>query len=92
MSPDRRKRSNYKALASDSTMKVLHKNCHLGVTRATMNGRINMKDICLYISEMDEVLKDADAMHHIYNDLSKEVKEKEAARYSDLKKEFGIES
>ena len=41
---------------------------------------------------MDEVLKDADAMHHIYNDLSKEVKEKEAARYTDLKKEFGIEA
>ena len=41
---------------------------------------------------MDEVLKDADVMHHIYNDLSKEVKEKEAARYADLKKEFGIEA
>ena len=40
---------------------------------------------------MDEVLKDADAMHHIYNDLSKEVKEKEAARYINLRKEFGIE-
>jgi uncharacterized protein len=42
-------------------------------------------------SPMDEVLKDADVMHHIYNDLSKEVKEKEAARYANLKKEFGIE-
>ena len=42
-------------------------------------------------SPMDEVLKDADAMHHIYNDLSKEVKEKEAARYASLKKEFGVE-
>ena len=41
-------------------------------------------------SEADEVLKDADAMHHIYNDLSKPVKEKEAARYAALKKEFGI--
>ena len=40
---------------------------------------------------MDEVLKDADAMHHIYNDLSKEVKEKEVSRYTNLKKEFGIE-
>ena len=39
---------------------------------------------------MDEILKDADAMHHIYNDLSKEVKEKEAARYSKLKAELGI--
>ncbi len=39
---------------------------------------------------MDEILKDADAMHHIYNDLSKEVKEKEAARYAKLKDELGI--
>ena len=39
---------------------------------------------------MDEILKDADAMHHIYNDLSKEVKEKEAARYEKLKAELGI--
>nr|MCR5106877.1 metal-dependent phosphohydrolase [Lachnospiraceae bacterium] len=42
-------------------------------------------------SPMDEVLKDADAMHHIYNDLTKAVKEKEAARYEMLKDEFGIE-
>ena len=41
-------------------------------------------------SPTDEVLKDADVMHHIYNDLSKPVKEKEAARYAALKKEFGI--
>ena len=41
-------------------------------------------------SPMDEVLKDADAMHHIYNDLSKEVKEREAVRYERLKKELGI--
>ena len=40
---------------------------------------------------MDEILKDADTMHHIYNDLSKEVKEKEAARYANMKKELGIE-
>ena len=39
---------------------------------------------------MDEILKDADAMHHIYNDLSKDVKEKEAARYEKLKAELGI--
>ncbi len=39
---------------------------------------------------MDEILKDADAMHHIYNDLSKEVKEKEAARYEKLRAELGI--
>ena len=41
-------------------------------------------------SPMDEILKDADAMHHIYSDLSKEVKEKEAARYDKLKGELGM--
>ncbi len=39
---------------------------------------------------MDEILKDADAMHHIYNDLSREVKEKEADRYRKIKTELGI--
>ncbi len=41
-------------------------------------------------SPMDEILKDADVMHHVYNDLSKEVKEKEAARYAKLKDELVI--
>ena len=41
-------------------------------------------------SPMDEVLKDADAMHHIYNDLSKDVKEKELARYEKIREELGI--
>ncbi len=41
-------------------------------------------------SPMDEILKDADVMHHVYNDLSKEVKEKETARYAKLKDELGI--
>ncbi len=41
-------------------------------------------------SPMDEVLKDADAMHHIMNDLSKPIKEKEQARYKNLCKEFGL--
>ena len=39
---------------------------------------------------VDEILKDADAMHHIYNDLSREVKEKEADRYRKIKTELGI--
>ncbi|MCR4667248.1 MAG: HD domain-containing protein [Desulfovibrio sp.] len=39
---------------------------------------------------LDEVLKDADVMHHTMNDLSKAVKEKEAARYSALRQEFGL--
>ncbi len=41
-------------------------------------------------SPMDEVLKDADAMHHIMNDLSKQIKEKEQARYKNLCQEFGL--
>ncbi len=39
---------------------------------------------------MDEVLKDADAMHHIMNDLSKPIKEKEQARFEKLCEEFGM--
>jgi len=39
---------------------------------------------------LEEVLKDADVMHHCMNDLSKAVKDKEAARYAALRKEFGL--
>ncbi len=39
---------------------------------------------------MDEVLKDADVIHHCMNDLSKAVKEKEKSRYEALCKEFGM--
>lgn len=39
---------------------------------------------------MDEVLKDADVIHHCMNDLSKEVKEKEQARFEKLCAEFGM--
>ena len=41
-------------------------------------------------SPMDEVLKDADVMHHVMNDLSKPIKEKEQLRYDNLCKEFGL--
>ena len=41
-------------------------------------------------SPMDEVLKDADVVHHCMNDLSKEVKEKEKARYESICREFGL--
>ena len=41
-------------------------------------------------SAMDEVLKDADVIHHVMNDLSKAVKEKEQERYDRLCKEFGM--
>ena len=39
---------------------------------------------------MDEVLKDADVIHHCMNDLSKPIKEKEQARYDKLCEEFGM--
>lgn len=39
---------------------------------------------------MDEVLKDADVIHHCMNDLSKPVKEKEQERFDKLCAEFGM--
>ena len=39
---------------------------------------------------MDEMLKDADVIHHCMNDLSKPIKEKEQARYDKLCAEFGM--
>ena len=41
-------------------------------------------------SPMDEVLKDADVIHHCMNDLSKGIKEKEQARFDRLCAEFGM--
>ena len=41
-------------------------------------------------SPMDEVLKDADVIHHCVNDLSKPIKEKEQTRFDNLMKEFGV--
>jgi predicted hydrolase (HD superfamily) len=41
-------------------------------------------------SPMDEVLKDADAIHHCMNDLSKPIKDKEKARFEKLCDEFGM--
>lgn len=40
--------------------------------------------------QMDEVLKDADVIHHCMNDLSKPVKKKEQARFEKLCVEFGM--
>lgn len=39
---------------------------------------------------MDEVLKDADVIHHCMNDMSKQIKEKEQARFDKLCAEFGL--
>ena len=41
---------------------------------------------------MEELLKDADVVHHCMNDLSKAVKEKEKARFESLCKEFDMEA
>ena len=41
-------------------------------------------------SPMDEVLKDADVIHHCMNDMSKQIKEKEQARFDKLCAEFGM--
>ena len=41
-------------------------------------------------SPMDEVLKDADVIHHCMNDMSKQIKEKEQARFDKLCAEFGL--
>lgn len=40
---------------------------------------------------MEELLKDADVVHHCMNDLSKAVKEREKVRFENLCKEFGME-
>ena len=41
-------------------------------------------------SPMDEILKDADVIHHCLGDPTKEVKEHEKARYARLCQEFGL--
>ena len=41
---------------------------------------------------MDELLKDADVIHHTLNDTAKPIKEKEQARYDRIMQEFGIKS
>ncbi len=39
---------------------------------------------------MDELLKDADVIHHTMNDMSKPIKEKEQARYEAICAELGL--
>ena len=39
--------------------------------------------------EMEELLKDADVLHHCFNDPSKPVKEKEQKRFEALNRELG---
>ncbi|MBR1675385.1 MAG: hypothetical protein IJ703_10570 [Eubacterium sp.] len=42
-------------------------------------------------SPMDELLMDADVIHHTLNDTAKPVKEKEQARYDKIMKELGMD-
>ena len=39
---------------------------------------------------MDELLKDADVIHHTMNDSSKAIKEKEQARYNSIINELSL--
>ena len=41
-------------------------------------------------SPMDELLKDADVIHHTMNDASKAIKEKEQERYDRISAELGL--
>ncbi len=41
-------------------------------------------------SPMDEILKDADVIHHCLGDPTKEIKPHELERYNSLSKEFGF--
>lgn len=47
-------------------------------------------DKLLIDQSMDEILKDADVIHHCMNDLSKPIKDKEKARFARLCEEFGM--
>lgn len=40
---------------------------------------------------MEELLKDADVIHHCMNDISKRIKDKEKARFAALCTEFGLQ-
>ncbi len=65
----------------------------LGLTTAEENEHIcqaiyNHDDKLNVHGPIDEVLKDADVMHHCMNDLEKPVSEKEKARFAALKAEL----
>ena len=47
-------------------------------------------DKLLIDQSMDEILKDADVIHHCMNDLSKPIKDKEKERFARLCEEFGM--
>ena len=49
-----------------------------------------LKELRKYVDEELNKMKDANVIHHCMNDLSKEIKEKEQARFDKLCEEFGI--
>ena len=65
-----------------------------GKVAAGKTGKVKVKKGGGYYLDdgpMDEVLKDADVIHHCMNDLSKAVKDKEKERFAALCKEFGMD-
>ena len=61
-----------------------------GETELICSAIYHHDDKYAFDSPMDELLKDADVIHHCFNDVSKPVKEKEQARYESVCKEFGF--
>ena len=63
-----------------------------GETELICSAIYHHDDKYAFDSPMDELLKDADVIHHCFNDVSKPVKEKEQARYESVCKEFGLKT
>ena len=61
-----------------------------GETELICSAIYHHDDKYAFDSPMDELLKDADVIHHCFNDVSKPVKEKEQARYENVCKAFGF--
>ena len=59
-------------------------------TEAICSAIYHHDDKAVVDGPLDEVLKDADVMHHCMNDLRKAVKEKEQVRYAALRRELGL--
>ena len=73
-------------LGAEMARKILEE---VGVTTAEENDIIcsavyHHDDKLVVDGPMDEILKDADVIDHCYNDVSKNVKEKEQARYDAM--------
>jgi HD superfamily phosphodiesterase len=69
--------------------------CELGLTNESETEIIcsaiyNHDDKLEIDNPMDELLKDADVIHHCMNDISKPIKDKEKSRFKNLCDEFGM--